>query len=554
MLQGATDIEQFDIDISGLLPNELPAGLWIAGGEGSEIAPERRCDDHQRVASDHAVRVPYRGQRIGYRSTWTAWKSTSPNLNRSSITCTLPSGSSTSARPVTRPSMLKSVYVESDTGTGYSVVHDGGAGQFESLQFTNATVANTFQLGDGNDTFVASDWDQDAVVDGGGGNDTLTGGTGNEVLIGGLGDDTLTGGDGVDSLDGGEGTNTIYSDLRDLLTLTEGDVFHLNAEIPDLSTNDIVTIDWGDGSVDTATVVDLGFGAIASSHEYVDEGPDDQYLVQLRLNGSVVDSGVLNVANALPLTKISGPATAVEGSLVTLAGSFTDPGADDTHTVLWQATADNGQTIADGSGASFSFTPQDQGTYTVTYTVTDNDGGVGTTTFRVGAENVAPAVALTSTATLEEGGTLALDGSFADPGTDNWSATVDYGDGSLPSELTLNGDNTFDLEHVYVDDGQYTVVVRVEDEDGGLGIAEVSVAVNNVAPIVEAGTDQTIVIGEAIELTGTSFSDPGVLDFHNATINWGDGSPCRNPPPSTKTPVTARSPQGTCTLPPESSR
>ncbi len=58
-----------------------------------------------------------------------------------------------------------------------------------------------------------------------------------------------------------------------------------------------------------------------------------------------------------------------------LSGTFSDPGTADTHTQAWSVSASNGQVIADGSGATFSFTPNDNGTYTVTYTVTDDDGG-----------------------------------------------------------------------------------------------------------------------------------------------------------------------------------
>ena len=58
--------------------------------------------------------------------------------------------------------------------------------------------------------------------------------------------------------------------------------------------------------------------------------------------------------------------TVNEGSLVSLSGTFTDPGSADTHTQTWSVSASNGQVVAGGSGASFSFTPNDNGTYTVT--------------------------------------------------------------------------------------------------------------------------------------------------------------------------------------------
>jgi hypothetical protein len=49
------------------------------------------------------------------------------------------------------------------------------------------------------------------------------------------------------------------------------------------------------------------------------------------------------------------------------------------------------------------------------------------------------------------------------------------------------------------------------------------VTVLNVAPTVDAGSDLAAFEGDAVLVTAT-FTDPGVLDFHIAQINWGDGA------------------------------
>jgi hypothetical protein len=58
---------------------------------------------------------------------------------------------------------------------------------------------------------------------------------------------------------------------------------------------------------------------------------------------------------------------------VSFAGSFTDPGASDTHTIEWD--------FGDGGTATGTLTPTHvyaaPGNYTVTMRVTDDDGGVG---------------------------------------------------------------------------------------------------------------------------------------------------------------------------------
>ena len=64
-----------------------------------------------------------------------------------------------------------------------------------------------------------------------------------------------------------------------------------------------------------------------------------------------------------------------EGDIVTLTGSFVDPIDTDSHTFDWHVVASNGQSIPDGHGPTFSFSPGNAGTYTVTFTVSDQNGG-----------------------------------------------------------------------------------------------------------------------------------------------------------------------------------
>ena len=75
-----------------------------------------------------------------------------------------------------------------------------------------------------------------------------------------------------------------------------------------------------------------------------------------------------------------------------------------------------------------------------------------------------------------------VSGSFVDPGADTWTATVDYGDGSGPQPLELDG-NTFTLSHVYATAGWYGIWITIQDgsEYSWGGYAGVSVDVRNVA-------------------------------------------------------------------------
>ena len=205
-----------------------------------------------------------------------------------------------------------------------------------------------------------------------------------------------------------------------------------------------------------------------------------------------------------------------EGDTFSRSGSFTDPGAD-----TWTATVDYG----DGLGTqSLSLTGKnfnlyhvygDNGDYTVTVKVTDDEGGVGTDTITVTVLNVAPTVDVGADATIDEGGTYSSSGTFTDPGTDTWTATVDYGDDAGIQPLTLTG-KTFELSHIYGDNGIYTVSVRVTDDDGAYGEDSAKVTVNNVAPSISSFGPFKIDEGTQITLNASA-SDPGSDDL---TFEW----------------------------------
>jgi PKD repeat protein len=160
----------------------------------------------------------------------------------------------------------------------------------------------------------------------------------------------------------------------------------------------------------------------------------------------------------------------------------------------------------------------DNGFYPVTLIVTDDDGSVSSIMYYITILNVAPSVNAGSNQTADEGSMVFFSGSFTDPGwLDTHTYYWDFGDGG-----TAFG--TLNTSHAYGDNGLYIVTLTVTDDDGGVGVGFVAVIVNNVAPTVFAAVDQEMDEGLMISLTLASFWDPGWLDTHIATIDWGDGT------------------------------
>ena len=142
--------------------------------------------------------------------------------------------------------------------------------------------------------------------------------------------------------------------------------------------------------------------------------------------------------------------------------------------------------------------------------------------------NIAPTVDAGPDDTIDEGDIFTSSGSFIDPGDDTWIATVDYGDGSGVKPLPLI-DKTFDLGHVYADNGVYTVTVTVTDNDGGVGTDAAQVTVDNVAPsvsidsVVQPNPHFILPVVHTLAFNG-SFTDPGWLDTHSSNWDFEDGT------------------------------
>jgi len=186
---------------------------------------------------------------------------------------------------------------------------------------------------------------------------------------------------------------------------------------------------------------------------------------------------------------------------------------------------------ADGSIAAYSWTFGDNttstqqnpshsyaqgGTYTVGLTVTDNRGATATTSrpVTVTAPNQPPTANFTFSC---NGLTCSFTSTSSDP------------DGSISAYLWTFGDNTTSTaqnpSHTYAQGGSYTVTLTVTDNRGATATTSRTVTVTqpNRPPSVNAGADQTVLLGVLYSLSA-SFTDPDNNGPWSYTINWGDGT------------------------------
>jgi PKD repeat protein/cytolysin (calcineurin-like family phosphatase) len=117
----------------------------------------------------------------------------------------------------------------------------------------------------------------------------------------------------------------------------------------------------------------------------------------------------------------------------------------------------------------------------------------------------------------QEGAVLSFRADGNDPDADALTYQWAFGDGATATGQTP--------QHIYPDSGVYTVSVTATDGYGGAATRSFEVNIDNLAPTVDAGPNQTVNEGQAVSLAPATFNDKGTLDTHTAAINWGDGSP-----------------------------
>jgi len=122
-----------------------------------------------------------------------------------------------------------------------------------------------------------------------------------------------------------------------------------------------------------------------------------------------------------------------------------------------------------------------------------------------------------SATAINEGDTLTLTGR-AEPGA---TVAVNWGDGSAQTTVTADENGNWTANHTYVD-GPKVFGIRATAQ--GASEATGIIVVNNVAPAI-TGVTKPADSNEGGQVTlSANYFDPGLLDTHTVTVNWGDGT------------------------------
>lgn len=218
------------------------------------------------------------------------------------------------------------------------------------------------------------------------------------------------------------------------------------------------------------------------------------------------------VDDKLTLPDNSGPV-----AIDVLANDSSGPEPDEVLSIVAVSQPDQGTTIFSSSLVTYTpaldFTGRDAFTYTI------SDGNDGRATGRVVIEVIAADQFLVVDAgpdmATAEGTQLTFSGNLLAPGLAS-QIHWDFGDGTTAS-------GTLSPTHTYLDNGLYTARLSVTGANGATGEDSLVVTVANVAPSVKVGANIRIPTKTSANFNG-SFTDPGTLDQHTITWDFGDGN------------------------------
>ena len=346
----------------------------------------------------------------------------------------------------------------------------------------------------------------------------------------------------------------------DLVAAVEGTPLAGNTDVAsftdgtntDTAANFTATIDWGDGVTTIGTVVGSnGSFTVEGGHTYADDDFVTPVVTVTRTTDSsqLVLFGGVNVADADNLSGQSAPTiTASPGQALTnvVVATFSDTytghpdGSDFTTNIDWGDGTTTTGTLT-GSGGSFtvagSHTYATAGQFTITTFMDDDSPDASfanaNTTADIGFGGTEVLSAANETVAIAAGTTVATFSDNAGLPSADYTATIDWGDGTTTAGVVSGTGGSFTVasavSHTYADEGLFTEVVTITRTTDSATIAPSgTVTVADTDNLHASGTtvrgDPNVALTNVTVATFTddnTVSGPG--EFF-ATVDWGDGT------------------------------
>jgi hypothetical protein len=234
-----------------------------------------------------------------------------------------------------------------------------------------------------------------------------------------------------------------------------------------------------------------------------------------------------------PITASGTTVSATEGaSFSGTVATFNDPDTKATAseyeaTIEWGDGSKSTGTVS-GSGGSFAVSGEhtyaDEGSYTVTVKITDVDNSSNSATATSSAKVADAALSASGVSTTSPQAFSGTVANFTDANsgstTADFTATIDWGDGSPTSSGTVSGSGgsySVSGSHTYTETGYFTIKVHIVDDGGSTADATSTVLIFGTV----AGGN--FVIGDGNAASGTSVTFWGAQWWKVNSLSGGSG-------------------------------
>jgi hypothetical protein len=245
------------------------------------------------------------------------------------------------------------------------------------------------------------------------------------------------------------------------------------------------------------------------------------HLVDISSNGRyTIYMGAGQVPNEPPVADAGGDKVVLAGQAITLEGRGSFDPEDAPLQYLWELVdkpAGSTATITNPTSSAAVFSPDLRGDYRIRLTVSD---GVKTNAdeIRITVANNAPTARTSGDLQALTGATVTLDATAStDPESDPLSYSWSVITQPAGSNVSITSPNSATPTVTVQRAGNYVFRVSVSDGGAVASTAEQRLTVTNRPPIANAGPDQTLRVGDRVQLDGSNSLDP---DGGPLTYSW----------------------------------
>jgi PKD repeat protein len=297
---------------------------------------------------------------------------------------------------------------------------------------------------------------------------------------------------------GNNKTSKVYKYRTKMRDITEGALTQFDSSVLKSKVG-ITSWEW---DFDYNGTFDVDKSGQIVMYRYNDNGT---YTISLKLtlnDGNITQQNfTVTVIDAHPSSTIRDVGTVVEGTNVSLDGSFSRSYPDPIVSFEWDLSYDGMNFNVEATGMIYNHTFMSDGTYRVALKVTDDDGSTAISDIYVTVTDGRPELVIDYLSTVDEGTMVVLNAT----GTISWPDALDRIDWDLDYRGTWSKDATgLVINHTYMDNGTYRFMARAHDADGSMTQMVGTITVRDLAPVANITAASQVDEGSVLDLDGTA--------------------------------------------------